>query len=119
MSERKDIVRRCENCPEWTQTVCRHAFGAYWCDKSGDGTGCRYPLDEVAEAWRKAGWKPGKGESIPIVLPAAAADKKPVPPPPKPPQPKPAAKRNNQPDLFAAKKSAAKNNLPPLTDDDY
>jgi len=118
MSEKKDIVRRCENCPEWTQTVCRHAFGAYWRDKSGDGTGCRYPLDEVAEAWRKAGWKPGKGESIPIVLPAAA-DKKPAPPPPKPPPPKPAAKRNDQPDLFAAKKSAAKNNLPPLTDDDY
>ena len=52
------MKRRCEKCPPWTQTVCRHAFGKYWNDKSDGGKGCTQPLDGVAEAWRKAGWKP-------------------------------------------------------------
>lgn len=111
MSEKKDIVRRCENCPEWTQTVCRHAFGAYWRGKSGDGTGCRYPLDEVAEAWRKAGWNPGKGKSIPITLPVKEIPKQ---EPPKTMRKAPPKKESAvQPDLMSASQ------LPPLTDDDY
>ena len=62
-------ARRCKDCPKWTQTVCRHAFGAYWCIKSEDGEGCAHPLDGVAEAWRKAGWTPGRGKAVPISLP--------------------------------------------------
>ena len=50
------VKRRCADCPPWTQTVCRHAFAAFWNAKSGNGEGCDYPLDGVAEAWRKAGW---------------------------------------------------------------
>ena len=51
------MMRRCEECPEWTQTVCRHVFGKFWNDKSRSGEGCNHPLDGVAEAWRRAGWK--------------------------------------------------------------
>ena len=52
------MKRRCGECPPWTQTVCRHAFGKYWNDKSSGGEGCDHPLDDVAEEWRKAGWTP-------------------------------------------------------------
>lgn len=52
------MTRKCGDCPPWTQTVCRHAFGKYWADKSSGGEGCDHPLDGVAEAWRKAGWTP-------------------------------------------------------------
>lgn len=57
------MKRRCEKCPTWTQTVCRHAFGKFWDVKSRNGEGCDYPLDDVAEAWRKAGWAPDAPES--------------------------------------------------------
>lgn len=69
MSENTQIVRKCKDCPKGTQAVCHHAFGAYWCIKSEDGEGCAHPLDGVAEAWRKAGWTPGNGKSVPITLP--------------------------------------------------
>ena len=52
------MKRKCEACPAWTRTVCRHAFGKFWGDKSTNGEGCDFPLDDVAEAWRKAGWTP-------------------------------------------------------------
>lgn len=61
--------RKCAECPEWTQTVCRHAFGKFWNDKSSNGEGCEHPLDDVAEAWSKAGWTPEKGTTRRIVLP--------------------------------------------------
>ena len=63
------MKRRCEKCPPWTQTVCRHTFGKYWNDKSDGGKGCTQPLDGVAEAWRKAGWTPEKGVTVGLVLP--------------------------------------------------
>ena len=69
MSKKYQIVRKCKNCPTWTQIVCHYAFGVYWCVKSGDGEGCKYPLDDVAEQWRKGGWTPDKGTTKKIVLP--------------------------------------------------
>ena len=63
------MTRQCAECPPLTQTVCRHAFGKYWIDKSGGGEGCDHPLDGVAEAWRSAGWTPDKGETKRITLP--------------------------------------------------
>ena len=67
------MMRRCEECPAWTQTVCRHAFGRFWEVRSGGGEGCLHPLDGVAEAWRKAGWKPDAQEAAktaPVSVPA-------------------------------------------------
>lgn len=61
--------RKCAECPEWTQTVCRHAFGKFRNDKSSNGEGCEHPLDDVAEAWSKAGWTPEKGTTKAITLP--------------------------------------------------
>ena len=63
------VKRRCADCPLWTQTVCRHAFAAFWNAKSGNGEGCDYPLDGVAEAWRKAGWTPEQGVTKRLTLP--------------------------------------------------
>ena len=106
MSEKYQIVRKCKDCPTWTQTVCRYAFGVFWCVKSGDGEGCRNPLDDVAETWRKAGWTPDKGKAVPITLPVGE--------PPKvvrKPQPKKVAQV--QLDLVP------KPEPPPLSDDDY
>ena len=106
MSTEQQIARRCKDCPTWTQTVCRHALGVFWCVKSGDGEGCANPLDGVAEAWRKAGWTPDKGKSVPITLPVTE--------PPKvvrKPQPKKVAQV--QLDLIP------KPEPPPLSDDDY
>ena len=106
MSTEQQIVRRCKDCPTWTQIVCHHAFGVYWCVKSGDGEGCTNPLDSVAEAWRKAGWTPDKGKAVPITLLVAE--------PPKvvrKPQPKKVAQV--QLDIIP------KPEPPPLSDDDY
>lgn len=67
------MTRNCGECPEWTRTVCRHAFGKFWADKSGGGEGCDHPLDGVAEAWRKAGWKPDAqraAKTAPLSVPA-------------------------------------------------
>lgn len=61
MSAKLQISRYCKECPEWTHTVCCFVFGKFWLDKSHDGEGCVNPLDDVAESWRKAGWKPGDG----------------------------------------------------------
>ena len=63
------VKRRCADCPPWTQTVCRHAFAAFWNAKSGNGEGCDYPLDDVADAWRKAGWTPEHGVTKRLTLP--------------------------------------------------
>ena len=57
------MKRKCAECPTEVQAVCRHAFGKFWDDKSHGGEGCDYPLDGVAEAWRKAGWTPDAPES--------------------------------------------------------
>lgn len=65
--------RKCAECPTWTQTVCRHVFGANWGDKSRNGEGCDFHLDDVAEAWRKAGWTPEKGTTKEITLPLPGA----------------------------------------------
>ena len=53
-----DMKRKCEACPAEVMAVCRHAFGKFWGDKSTNGEGCDFPLDDVADAWRKAGWTP-------------------------------------------------------------
>ena len=64
-----EVKRRCAECPTWTQTVCRHAFGKFWNAKSGDGEGCNTPLDDVAEAWRKAGWTTEQGVTKRLTIP--------------------------------------------------
>ena len=111
MSTEQQITRRCKDCPTWTQIVCRHAFGVYRCIKSDDGEGCDCPLDGVAESWRKAGWQPGKGKSIPITLPVIT--KTPI-----------AHKRNNyvqETMLFSSVRGdpSPRSDPPPLSDDDY
>ncbi len=103
------MKRRCEKCPPWTQTVCRHAFGKYWNDKSDGGKGCTQPLDGVAEAWRKAGWTPDKGATKTITLPLPSRPKMPRRPvrptvkkiqSPVPARPKVSAEIMRQADLF-------------------
>lgn len=61
--------RKCAECPPWTKTVCRHAFGKFWNVKSSNCEGCEHPLDDVAEAWRAEGWTPESGATRRIVLP--------------------------------------------------
>ena len=74
------MERKCADCPPWTQTVCRHAFGKFWDVKSRNGEGCDHPLDGVAEAWREAGWKPGTGATISLTLPLKDVPKMPTRP---------------------------------------
>lgn len=69
--------RKCAECPTWTQTVCRHAFGKFWDVKSRNGEGCDFHLDDVADAWRKAGWTPDKGVTKTITLPLPSRPKMP------------------------------------------
>lgn len=106
MSTEQQIVRRCKDCPTWTQIVCHHAFGVYWCVKSGDGEGCTNPLDGVAEAWRKAGWKPSDGVKAHVKF---ASDGKP--------------KISRKPSMQQASLSLSPKQKPaeppPLSDDDY
>ena len=71
------MTRACGACPAWTQAVCRHAFGESWNDRSRCGEGCDNPLDDVAEAWRKAGWTPEDGETKAITLPFPKAPRRP------------------------------------------
>ena len=72
------MKRKCEECPAEVQAVCRHAFGKFWGVKSHGGEGCDYPLDGVAEAWRKAGWTPDKGATKAITLPLQSAPRRPA-----------------------------------------
>ena len=108
MSKKSQIARRCKVCPTWTQTVCRHAFGVFWCIKSGDGEGCTYPLDDVAEIWRQGGWEPGKGKSVLITLPLEEPQQKKAVRPVAP-------KKKSRIQLDLMPISAP----PPLSDDDY
>ena len=71
------MKRKCEACPAEVMAVCRHAFGKYWGDKSTNGEGCDFPLDDVAEAWYAAGWKPGTDATISLTLPLKDAPKMP------------------------------------------
>lgn len=82
------MARKCAECPADTAAVCRHAFGVNWGDKSRNGEGCDHPLDDVAEAWKAAGWK---GETVPFQLPKA---------PVRPVRPKVSANILRQADLF-------------------
>ena len=82
------MKRKCAECPADTAAACRHAFGANWGDKSRNGEGCDNPLDDVAEAWKAAGWK---GETVPLQLPKA---------PVRPVRPKVSAAIMRQADLF-------------------
>ena len=74
------MARKCEVCPAEVQAVCRHAFGKYWNDKSTNGEGCDFPLDDVAEAWYARGWKPGTGATISLTLPLKDVPKMPTRP---------------------------------------
>lgn len=103
------MTRKCGVCPPWTQTVCRHAFGKYWNDKSDGGKGCDHPLDGVAEAWREAGWTPDKGATRTITIPLPSRPKMPRRPvcpavkkiqSPAPARPKVSAEIMRQADLF-------------------
>lgn len=108
------MKRKCEECPADVQAVCRHAFGKYWNDKSMDGEGCDHPLDDVAEAWRKAGWTPEKGVTKTITLPLPSRPKMPTRPrrptaskiqSGMPTRPKVSAALMRQADLFFGKKN--------------
>lgn len=108
------MKRKCAECSTWTQIVCRHAFGKFWEVKSRNGEGCDYPLDTVAEAWRKAGWTPDKGVTIRLTLPLKDEPKmprRPVRPTASkiqsgmPTRPKVSAKIMRQADLFFSKKN--------------
>ncbi len=96
------MKRKCEECPADVQAVCRHAFGANWGDKSRNGEGCDHPLDDVAEAWREAGWTPDKGVTKTITLPLPSRPKMPRRPvrPTMPTRPKVSAEIMRQADLF-------------------
>ena len=59
------MTRMCAECPEWTRTVCKYAYDERWNEKSHGGEGCEYPLDDVAEAWKNAGWTPGEAGAVP------------------------------------------------------
>ena len=107
MKKEPEISRRCADCPEWTHTVCCFAFGKFWREKSRDGEGCSTPLDEVAESWRKAGWKPGDGVKAHVKF---ASDGKPKI------SKKPAMKQAN---LSWSPKQQKPAEPPPLSDDDY
>ena len=74
------MKRKCEACPTEVMAVCRHAFGKYWNDKSTNGEGCDFPLDDVAEAWYARGWKPGTGATVGLALPLDGAPKMPTRP---------------------------------------
>lgn len=74
------MKRKCEACPAEVMAVCRHAFGKYWGDKSTNGEGCDFPLDDVAEAWYARGWKPGTGATISLTLPLKDVPKMPTRP---------------------------------------
>lgn len=106
MKKEPEISRRCKDCLEWTHTVCCFAFGKSWRDKSHDGEGCTNPLDGVAEAWRKAGWKPSDGVKAHVKF---ASDGKPKI------SRKPAMRQTSL-SLSPKQKPAEP---PPLSDDDY
>ena len=74
------MERKCEACPTEVMAVCRHAFGKYWNDKSTNGEGCDFPLDDVAAAWYARGWKPGTGATMSLTLPLKDAPKMPTRP---------------------------------------
>ena len=95
------MKRKCAECPTWTQTVCRHAFGKFWDVKSRNGEGCDFPLDDVAEAWRKAGWTPEEGTTKEISLPLPGAPTMPR----RPVRPKVSANILRQAELFFGRKS--------------
>lgn len=111
MNEKKQFVRNCNDCPERTVAVCRYVFGKYWVDKSLNGEGCDYPLDEVAEAWYARGWKLDTGKAVTLTPPVK---KVPKPAPPKSTRIMPTKKKTYiQFDLLPTA------DLPPLSDDDY
>ena len=39
-----EVKRKCSECPEWTRTVCKHAFAERWNEKSHGGEGCDHPF---------------------------------------------------------------------------
>lgn len=111
MSEKKQFIRHCKDCHERTEAVCRYVFGKYWVDKSMNGEGCDYPLDEVAEAWYARGWKLDTGKAVTLTPPVK---KVPKPAPPKVARTMPPKNKSYvQLDLVPT------TDLPPLSDDDY
>lgn len=87
------MTRACKECPSSTRTVCKHAFGVYWCIKSQDGEGCNSPMDATADAWLASGWRKTS------------------------PKPAPAAPSNTPPKQKPNKQSEI--DFSPLSDDDY
>ena len=49
----KNLCRDCD-----VAEVCRRVFGKFWLAKSHNGEGCDHPMQEVADLWRKAEWRP-------------------------------------------------------------
>lgn len=109
MKPEPEITRRCKECADWTHTVCCFAFGKFWRERSRNGTGCAHPLDDVAEAWRKAGWKPGSKPKVKLTLPV---EEKPMPKVVK------KAETYRQTSLFSSPQQKPAE-TPPLSDDDY
>ena len=95
------MTRMCAECPEWTQTVCRYAFGKLWNDKSSNGEGCEHSLDDVAAAWKAAGWTPEDGGMAEIAIPLPVMPTRPV----RPVRPKVSANILRQAERFFGRKS--------------
>lgn len=111
MSKNRQFLRNCKDCPERTAAVCRYVFGKYWVDKSLNGEGCNYPLDEVAEAWYARGWMLNTDKTVTLTPPVR---KTPKPAPSKAVRTvSPKKKSYVQLDLVQTAE------LPPLSDDDY
>lgn len=110
MSEKKQFIRQCKDCPERTVAVCRYVFGKYWVDKSLNGEGCNYPLDEVAEAWYARGWMPDTGKIVPITLSTKKTSKT---------APSKGARTTTPKKSYVQFDLPSAAELPPLSDDDY
>jgi len=107
MSAEPDISRRCKDCADTTHTVCCFVFGKYWRNKSRNGHGCSHPLDDVADAWAKDGWKPGDAPRAKLELPMDEKKQKAVM----------QAAKLQQGNLFSPNEKPAE--PPPLSDEDY
>ncbi len=75
------LTRKCRDCPDEVQAVCKYAFGRLWADKSDNGKGCDHPLDDVAKTWYARGWTPESGvSSVTVRLPLPTRPARPVRP---------------------------------------
>lgn len=69
-----EVARYCKDCPAETQSVCHYVFGRFWRDdKAHGGTGCKHPVDSMAESWAAGEWQK------PAASPPEAPSRTPLP----------------------------------------